>query len=162
MDINKQKELIIEKDEILETDIESEIGDTEIDQHKIDLIDDIDSLYESEEDISFDSKVSEKKSEDKKDSGSAKTGYSKHDYSSLSGPPVPEVMIIQISTQIKKELSVLEKEKNAILRNPSKFSPFKLNEIIMKIRELKGILAELAYNTVDQIKQLWNKFVNNK
>jgi hypothetical protein len=73
--------------------------------------------------------------------------------------PSIEIMRIQVATQIKQEIRILEKEAAKLLRNPSSFSAFKLNGIIAKIRELKDILSGLAYATVETIKGWWMKFV---
>lgn len=103
--------------------------------------------------------ISELGGEDKKRAG-AGTGKSSGDVA-LQSQVLPEldVMIIQISTKIKKELTVLEKERKKVMKNPTKFSPFKLNEIISRIRELRDILADLAIQTADNVKQLWQRFV---
>jgi hypothetical protein len=73
--------------------------------------------------------------------------------------PSIEIMQIQIATQVKNEIKVLEKQAARMLRNPAEFSAFKLNGIVAKIRELKDILAGLAYATVETVKGWWMKFV---
>ena len=73
--------------------------------------------------------------------------------------PELDVMVIQIKTRVKKEILELEKERKQLMRSPSNFSPFKLNQIVSKIRYLKDVLAELAYATADGVKQLWYKYV---
>ncbi len=102
--------------------------------------------------------VSEKSGEGKKKvSGGGIKGMAEA-VQKLSMPDL-DVMVIQISTRIKRELADLEKERKSVLRDPKKFSPFRLNQIIMRIRELRDILAELATQTADNIKQLWQRFV---
>lgn len=103
-------------------------------------------------------KVSDRTGEDKRKAASGGAVADVKTGKPLTIPDV-DVMIIQISTKIKKELSALEKERKRLMKNPAKFSPFKLNEIMMRIRELRDILADLAYQTADNIKQLWQKFV---
>jgi len=73
--------------------------------------------------------------------------------------PSIEIMRIQVSTQIKKEIRMLEKEANRLMRSPGGFHPFKLNTIVAKIRTLRDILASLADVTADALKGLWLKFV---
>lgn len=73
--------------------------------------------------------------------------------------PELDVMVIQIKTRVKKEILELERERKQLMRSSSKFSPFKLNQIVSKIRYLKDVLAELAYATADGVKQLWHKYV---
>lgn len=103
-------------------------------------------------------KITEKTGEDKR-KGPGSTTSGKPFSGAKVVLPEPDVMIIQISTKIKKELAALEKERKIVMRNPKKFSPFKLNEIIMRIRELRDILAELATQTAENLKQLWQRFV---
>lgn len=73
--------------------------------------------------------------------------------------PKIEVMRSQVSQQIKKEIVTLEKEAARMMRNPTNFSPFKLNAVVSKIRELKEILANLAYATMESLRGWWIKFV---
>lgn len=73
--------------------------------------------------------------------------------------PRVDVMRIQISTRIQKEIASLEQEKNRIMRSPGHFEPFHLNIVISKIRSLKDILATLAHATTETVKGLWQKFV---
>lgn len=75
--------------------------------------------------------------------------------------PTLEVMRGQIATQVKKEIRQLEKEANRMMMNPAGFNPFKLNGVIAKIRELKDILANLAFATMENLKGWWMKFVRN-
>ena len=73
-------------------------------------------------------------------------------------PPTIEIMRIQIATQVKNEIRILEKEA-AKLMSAGKFNPSKLNGVVAKIRELKDILANLAYATKETLKSWWMKFV---
>ncbi len=73
-------------------------------------------------------------------------------------PPI-EVMQSQIATMIRKEIRILEKEAKQIMFSSKKFSPFKLNGIISKIRMLKDILANLGYAAAETVKGWWMKFV---
>ncbi len=75
--------------------------------------------------------------------------------------PSLEIMRIQISTQINKEIKMLEKEANMMMLNPASFNPFKLNGIVSRIRDLKDILSNLAIATVETMKGWWIKFVKN-
>lgn len=73
--------------------------------------------------------------------------------------PTIEVMRTQVALQIKKEIHLLEKEAAKIMSSPGQFSPFKLNGIVAKIRELKELLAHLAFATLETLKSWWLKFV---
>jgi|GEM_PF-2659995 len=74
-------------------------------------------------------------------------------------PPSIEIMRIQVATQIRNEIRVLEKEVNRLIRGSGSFHPFKLNMLMSKIRELRDILSGLAYATTETIKGWWIKFV---
>jgi len=72
--------------------------------------------------------------------------------------PSIEIMQIQISTQIKHEIRVLEKEMKA-LQSGRHFNPMKLNLTVSKIRGLRDILANLAHVAAETVKTWWNEFV---
>jgi hypothetical protein len=74
-------------------------------------------------------------------------------------PPSIEIMRIQVSTQIKNEIRMLEKEAARLMRGSGGFHPFQLNKVVSKIRELKDILSGLAYATAETLKGWWMKFV---
>jgi hypothetical protein len=69
--------------------------------------------------------------------------------------PRIEVMQIQIATAIKKEIAVLEKEAVRVSNNP-----FALTGVVLKIRQLKDILANLIHAPLDTLKGWWMKYVN--
>ncbi len=73
--------------------------------------------------------------------------------------PSVDVMQQQVEIEIKKQIHVLEKEASKIMMNPAKFSPFTLNGLVSKIRELKDILSMLAYATLETVKSWWLKYV---
>jgi|WetSurMetagenome_2_1015567.scaffolds.fasta_scaffold200570_2 hypothetical protein len=106
--------------------------------------------------------VSENVKEQKKSApaaGMKSSGAATAATSESEAPPSIEIMRIQIATQVKNEIRQLEKEAAKMLKNPSSFSAFKLNGMVSKIRELKEILAGLAYATVETMKGWWTKFV---
>jgi hypothetical protein len=74
-------------------------------------------------------------------------------------PPSIDVMRTQIAVQIKKEIIILEREAKRIMTSPGKFSPFKLNGVVSKIRELSEMLAGLAFASAASIKNWWLKLV---
>ncbi len=107
-------------------------------------------------------RVSEKASEDKsKYSGAKKSGGDSATMTQTAPYPELDVMVIQISTRIKKELTALEKERKKYMK-PGRFNPSKLNEIMARIRELGDILAEVANSTAENIRDLWKRFVQKK
>lgn len=75
--------------------------------------------------------------------------------------PKVEVMRSQIAKEIKRQIRVLEGEASRIMMNPMGFNPFTLNGVVTKIRELKEMLANLAYVTLETLKSWWMKFVKN-
>lgn len=46
------------------------------------------------------------------------------------------------------------------IQNSKKFSAHKLEEVLLEIRQLKGILASLWESTIDQVEQLYRRFVD--
>ncbi len=98
----------------------------------------------------------------KKTAGGIKTGVGAvAGLQKVSAPPTIEIMRIQVSTQIKNEIRILEKEAVKLMTGGANFQPFKLNGIVAKIRELKNILANLAYASVETIKGWWMRFVKD-
>ncbi len=137
-----------------------EPGSKELAEKQREFIEGVSEVVEGAENAEVSSgEISERSGEDRKRAGTV-SGKSSGTVTVQSQVlPELDVMIIQISTRIKKELAALEKERKKVMKNPTKFSPFKLNEIIMRIRELRDILADLAIQTADNIKQLWQRFV---
>lgn len=111
--------------------------------------------------------VSESTSEDKKQvSNGMPTGKGsaqgiKAQFAQQFKIPTVNIMRRQVAKAIKTEIHHLEKEAKKIKRNPLKFSPFALNGVVSKIRELQSILSQLAYATVENLKSWWMKFVKN-
>ena len=113
---------------------------------------------------SIEGRVAEKMGEGKKKapSGSyAGTGDDSSATAAITDASYPrvEVMRIQVSTKIKKEISALKKEAKKLKRSPIKFMPFQLNRVISRIRKLRELLASLVHATEETVKNLWQKFV---
>lgn len=91
--------------------------------------------------------------------GAAKGGAAKARKKEVPEPSI-EIMQIQVSTKIEKEIRILEKEAAKLMSaGKSNFSPHKLNAVIGRIRSLREILANLVFSTADSIKTLWIKYV---
>ncbi len=106
--------------------------------------------------------ISEKVGESRsKYSGRSNSTVSDTKFSTTADFPELDVMVIQISTRIKKELTALDKERKRYMKL-GRFNPSKLNEIMSRIRELGDILADLATSTADNIKDLWKRFVQTQ
>lgn len=106
--------------------------------------------------------VSEKASKRKETSASGMPVTQQTDTAVAGGEqelPNVDVMRVQISTRIRKEITALEKEASRMMRNPAKFEPFQMNLVVGKIRRLRDILAGLAHSTGETVKTLWQKFV---
>lgn len=73
--------------------------------------------------------------------------------------PKIEVMQMQISQAVEKEIHNLEHEVKKITSSPAQFKPFVLNGIVAKIREFKDILANLTHVTLETLKGWWLKYV---
>ena len=119
----------------------------------------IESLNSNESAEFSDGNVSEK-STDKKDNVGDYSGSSSSnsgDSSRSKTPPSIDIMRIEIETRIKKEIVSLEQE-IAKFSSKANFSPYKLNESVSRVRYLKDILANLAYASLETIKNWWSGF----
>ena len=136
-------------------------GGKEIKEASKELIEGISEVVEGAESSEFvEGDVSEKTREGKKKAPvTGIKGSSAVRAEDIAAPPTIEIMRIQISTQVKNEIRLLEKEAAKLLSGRAKFNPSKLNGVVAKIRELKDILANLAYVTSETLKGLWNKYV---
>ena len=108
--------------------------------------------------------ISEKVSEGKKraPSGGIKSGgtagsqaISDYDFAI----PKVEIMRIQVATKVNKEIVELEREARKLIKSSVKFTPYKLNIVIKRIRALREILAELATATTETLKGWWLQFI---
>lgn len=136
-------------------------GGKEIKETSKELIEGISEVVEGAESSEFvEGDVSEKTREGKKKAPvTGIKGASAAKTIEKATPPTIEIMRIQISTQVKNEIRLLEKEAARMLSGRVKFNPSKLNGVVAKIRELKDILTNLAYVTSETLKGLWNKYV---
>jgi hypothetical protein len=153
----EKKEISVKKAEKLTLHDEKESGKEIIATSK-EFVEGVSEVVQGvEEAEGAEGNITELSAEDKRKIGDAGGGASAA--SKKREMPSIEIMQIQVATQIKKEIRILEKEAAKMIKNPNEFSAFKLNGIIAKIRELKDILASMAFATVDAIKGWWVKFV---
>ena len=109
--------------------------------------------------------ASEKSSEDKAVSGGGGEGdYDDNDAQIISELkprefPPRRVMKQQVHTALVKEENRLLKEAR---KHSRKGDYFELNNVVEKIREIRLIIAQLARDTAEVIKNLWMKYVFNK
>lgn len=78
----------------------------------------------------------------------------------LKTMPSEAQMKKQIEVEIKKEIEYLHKKAMKMFRSPGKVSYFEMNNVLKKIRELKGLLIELLKASLDGLKTLWLRFVH--
>lgn len=78
----------------------------------------------------------------------------------LKNMPSEAVMKKQIETEIKKEIEYLHKKAMKMFRSPGSVNYFEMNNVMKKIRELKGLLLELVKASFDGLKTLWLRFVH--
>lgn len=96
--------------------------------------------------------------------GGAKT-QSKYDPAAfkaqlLASLPPEKEMRAQIEKEIKKEIKYLHKKAMKMLKAPGKVNYFEMNNMLRKIRDLKGLLLTLVKASMDGLKTLWLKFVH--
>jgi len=137
-------------------------GEKEIKETSKGFVEGVSEVVEGSEVVEFATgEVAEKSGEGKNraPAGGGKASTNQAIQVKSSAPPTIEIMRIQVSTQVKNEIRLLEKEASKLLNSPGNFNPFKLNGIVAKIRELKDILASMAYATAETIKGWWMKYV---
>lgn len=78
----------------------------------------------------------------------------------LSNLPEEKVMRAQIEKEIKKEINYLHKKAMKMLSRPGEVNYFEMNNMLRKIRELKGILLALVKASVEGLKSLWLRYVH--
>lgn len=156
----KSRRALEQKDDISE-DKQLKEKSTELAQGVTDVVEGLDDA----EGMST-GEVSEKSSEDKSissgSSGDASSGATSTSQSKKRNEEPPfEVMVIQLRTQLKKEIAVLQREAKK-LQKRSTFSPYHLTQIMQKIRRLREILADLVFAASERIKMLWIEYVKGK
>jgi len=102
---------------------------------------------------------SEKKKKESYSGGTAITGTGQ--VAGTKEPEYPTIrkMTAQIEDELKKEIKDLQKKISAVMRNGKNLDAAHLNSLVSRLRQLKEVLASLAYATVDAIKDLWHKYV---
>lgn len=78
----------------------------------------------------------------------------------LKNLPSETEMKKQIETEIKKEIAYLHKKAMKMMRSPGKVNYFEMNNLMKKVRELKGLLIQLIKASFDGLKTLWLRFVH--
>lgn len=66
----------------------------------------------------------------------------------------------QIEREIHKEIKYLHKKAMRMARSPGSISFFEMNNILMKVRELKDIMSKIVKYPVEALKNLWLRFVH--
>jgi hypothetical protein len=77
----------------------------------------------------------------------------------LKNIPVPEVMRAQIKKEIEEEIKYLHNKAMKMMKSPN-VNYFEMSNVMKKIRELKTILLNLAKASMENLKNLWLKFVH--
>lgn len=78
----------------------------------------------------------------------------------LQNLPGADILRKQIEKEIKKEIDYLHKRAMKMLRRPGKINYFEMNNILSKIRDLRGVLAKLIKASVESLKTLWLRYVH--
>lgn len=78
----------------------------------------------------------------------------------LKKAPKPAQMRQEIKKEIEAEIKYLRKKALKMVIAPGKVNYYEMNNLIKKIRELKGLLRTLAKATLENIKTLWLRFVH--
>ncbi len=75
-------------------------------------------------------------------------------------PKSESVLRKTIERKIQKEINSLHKEAMKMVNSANKANYFEMTNIVRKIRELKGILAQLAKMTYENLKVLWLRYIH--
>ena len=160
--IGEQKTSIEEAKNIIETSETKE----QVEASQEAATDSVDTSTEASEIVDkLPAEASEKSSEDKAVSGGGGEGdYDDNDAQIISELkprefPPRRVMKQQVHTALVKEENRLLKEAR---KHSRKGDYFELNNVVEKIREIRLIIAQLARDTAEVIKNLWMKYVFNK
>ena len=78
----------------------------------------------------------------------------------LKNIPSEPLMRKQIEKEIRKEIKYLHRRALKLMTSTGNVSYFEMNNMLRKIRELKGILAYLLKHSVEALKTLWLRFVH--
>lgn len=78
----------------------------------------------------------------------------------LAKMPPEKEMRAQIKKEIEKEINYLHKKAMDMLKAPGKINYFEVNNMMRKVRDLKGLLFSLVRASVDGLKALWLRFVH--
>lgn len=78
----------------------------------------------------------------------------------LSALPSEKAMFRQVEREIKNEIDYLHKKAMKMMASPGKVSYFEMQNLLKKIRELTGILADLVKASYDGLKTLWLRYVH--
>lgn len=78
----------------------------------------------------------------------------------LANLPSEKEMRKQIEREIKKEIGYLHNKAMKMVKKPGEMNYFEMNNLMRKIRELKGILMMLLKSSVEGLKSLWLRYVH--
>lgn len=78
----------------------------------------------------------------------------------LMSIPAEKEIRRQIEREIKREIKYLHKKAMRMFRSPGETSYYEMNNVVKKIRELRGILMRLAKLAADSLKSLWLRYVH--
>lgn len=78
----------------------------------------------------------------------------------LKNLPSEKEMRKQIEKEIKKEIGYLHNKAMKMVKKPGEMNYFEMNNLMRKIRELKGLLLMLVKSSVEGLKSLWLRYVH--
>jgi hypothetical protein len=131
----------------------------DVDSHAIDVVEGVESAESSEDESVFDEK--QKKYVQKQNKQAPVPGDATSRAASVAAAPSIENMVKQTVMAIEEELKKTEIEVKRLIKNKSS-SPHTINEKVIRIRFLNGLLSKLqraAKLTQDFIVGLWKQYV---
>lgn len=120
-------------------------------------------IIESAEEVSGHISESEKKTKEGGKGGTRMQGAAAK-AAKPTKPAFPPVfkMTHQVKNQLKKDMKVLNKKVNQVMKAKGGLDAEKLNKLVEALRELRRILSNLASATAETIRNLWITHVKER
>lgn len=120
-------------------------------------------IIENAEEVSGHVSEDEQKRKEGDSGGSMTQGSAKSASQTVKAafPPVFK-MTHQVKKQLKKDIKVLNKKVNQVMRAKGGLDAEKLNKLVEALRDLRQILSNLASATAETIRNLWISHVKER
>lgn len=106
-------------------------------------------------------KISESEKKKKEGDSGGTAGKATTQSTKIEEEKLPSVkrMSSQVENELKKEIKDLHKKIKSVMKKNGAVDAAQLNTLMARLRQLKEVLASIAYATADAIKEMWYKYV---